>query len=186
MRELPERTAVEIEGRRVVIRVWRREITGVSGHVVPVLFLDTLLDENSEEDRDITGVLYGGDERHRLKQEAVLGLGGVRLLQDLGCTALERFHMNEGHAALLTIELLREHREAAGRTELEPADLEAVRRQCVFTTHTPVSAGHDRFSLDLAEQVLGSREACGLHDPVCHEGRLNMTYLALAIEPIAR
>jgi starch phosphorylase len=178
---LPARVSVRIEDRPVAVQAWRYLIRGVSGHTLPVYFLDTDLESNSPWDRTLTDHLYGGDLHYRLCQEVVLGIGGVRTLRALGYGALTRFHMNEGHAALLTLELLREQRDAAGRAALEPEDLETLRRQCVFTTHTPVSAGHDQFPLELAEQVLGNREACGLHDPVCHEGRLNLTYLGLAM-----
>ena len=173
-------TAVTIEGRSVSIRAWRYEVRGISS-TVPVFLLDTNLDANGPWDRTLTDQLYGGDLHYRLCQEVVLGIGGIRILRALGYHNLDRFHMNEGHAALLTLELLREQRDAAGRTQFIPQDLDAVRRMCVFTTHTPVSAGHDQFPLELAEQVLGNREACGLCDPVCHEGRLNMTYLALTL-----
>ena len=129
----------------------------------------------------LTDFLYGGDEHYRLCQEVILGIGGVRILRALGYDRLTRFHMNEGHAALLTMELLRERREAAGRSDIVPADLDAVRRQCVFTTHTPVPAGHDQFDLEMVDRVLGDRKACGIHDPICHANRLNMTYLALSL-----
>jgi starch phosphorylase len=105
----------------------------------------------------------------------------VRILRALGFRSLDRFHMNEGHAALLTVELLREVREAAGRSSIHADDLRAVHELCVFTTHTPVAAGHDQFPLSLVDSVLGNREACGINDPICHEGRLNMTYLALSL-----
>ncbi|MBX3423777.1 MAG: alpha-glucan family phosphorylase [Pirellulaceae bacterium] len=172
---------VVIEGRQVKIRVWKFDVVGVSGFIVPVYLLDTDVEENDEQDRKITNWLYGGDDFYRLCQEVVLGIGGVRVLRAHGHNLIERFHMNEGHAALLTIELLREQRERAGGKMLELSDMEAVRQRCVFTTHTPVSAGHDQFSLDLVDRVLGSREACELHDPVCHNGRLNMTYLGLTM-----
>jgi starch phosphorylase len=175
------RTEVSIEGRTVHVRAWQYDVTGQDSFVVPVYLLDTDLPENAGWDRTLTHYLYGGDEMYRLCQEVVLGIGGVRLLRVLGYTALERFHMNEGHAALLTIELLREVRQQAGRTCIAPADLDAVRRQCVFTTHTPVPAGHDRFALDLVERVLGDRQECGIQDSICHENRLNMTYLALSL-----
>ena len=113
--EMPARAAVTIEGRRVQLRAWRYEVAGVSGFVVPVYFLDTDLPENSEWDRTLTHFLYGGDEHYRLCQEIILGIGGVRMLRALGCDALERFHMNEGHASLLTIELLEELARKAGR-----------------------------------------------------------------------
>jgi starch phosphorylase len=153
----------------------------VGDFVVPVYLLDTNLPENSEWDRTLTHFLYGGDSHYRLCQEVILGTGGVRMLRALGYADLERYHMNEGHAALLTLELLREQREQAGRSDILPGDLEAVRKRCAFTTHTPVAAGHDQFALDLVDQVMGSREACGINDPICHQERLNMTYLALSL-----
>ncbi len=174
------RATVDIEGRSVNVRAWQYDV-GDDKFVVPVFLLDTDLESNSEWDRTLTHFLYGGDQHYRLCQEVVLGIGGVRILRALGYDALARFHMNEGHAALLTMELLHEQNEASGRSELELADLETVRSQCVFTTHTPVPTGHDQFSLDLAERVLGNRKASGLHDFGCHEGRLNLTYLALTM-----
>ena len=176
-----QRASVVLEGRTVQLRAWRRDVSGLSGSVLPVFFLDTDLPENSAEDRTLTHFLYGGDSRDRLCQEAILGIGGVRMLRALGYDEIRRYHMNEGHSALLTIELLRERREQEGRDYISPEDLEAVRRQCVFTTHTPVPAGHDKFPLELVARVLGSREACGINDPICHEERLNMTYLALSL-----
>jgi starch phosphorylase len=175
------RADVVLEGRTVQLRAWRRDVPGRSGSVVPVFFLDSDLPENSPPDRNLTHFLYGGDLRDRLCQEVILGIGGVRMLRALGCDGIRRYHMNEGHSSLLTIELLRELREQSGWDQTSPEDLEAVRRQCVFTTHTPVPAGHDQFSLELVDQVLGSREACGINDPICHEERLNMTYLALSL-----
>ena len=175
------RASVVLEGRTVQLRAWRRDVLGVSGSVVPVFFLDTDLPENSPADRNLTHFLYGGNLRDRLCQEVILGIGGVRMLRALGYDGIRRYHMNEGHSALLTIELLRELREQEGRDYISPEDLEAVRHQCVFTTHTAVPAGHDKFPLELVDQVLGGREACGINDPVCHEERLNMTYLALSL-----
>ena len=175
------RASVVLEGRTVQLRAWRRDVPGVSGSVVPVFFLDSDLPENSPPDRSLTHFLYGGDLRDRLCQEVILGIGGVRMLRALGYDGIERYHMNEGHSALLTLELLRELREQDGRDYNSPEDLEAVHRQCVFTTHTPVPAGHDKFPLDLVDQVLGDRKACGINDPICHEERLNMTYLALSL-----
>jgi starch phosphorylase len=102
------RVSVTIEGRPVQLRAWKYEVQGVSGGSVPVFFLDAQLLENSEYDRTLTDTLYGGDARYRLCQEVILGIGGVRLLRALGCENLKRFHMNEGHASLLTLELLDE------------------------------------------------------------------------------
>ena len=174
-------TRLIIEGREVELRAWQYNVESANGFSVPVYFLDADLPANVPEDRQLTGQLYGGDDHYRLSQEALLGIGGVRMLRALSHDAIERFHMNEGHAALLTIELLREQREQAGRTEIREEDIAEVRKRCVFTTHTPVPAGHDRFDLQLVERVLGHRKECGITDAICHAGQLNMTYLALAL-----
>jgi starch phosphorylase len=180
LHEQPQRVSVKVEGRTVSLRCWNYGVTGVNGFTVPVYFLDTDLPENTEEDRTLTHILYGGDQRYRLCQEVVLGIGGVRMLRALGYDGIERFHMNEGHASLLTLELLDEKARAAHRTTLTHDDIEAVRRQCLFTTHTLVPAGHDQFPLDLVDRVLGRRELfVDKQDVFCCEGVLNMTYLAL-------
>ena len=172
---------ITLEGRSVSLTAWMYSVVSPSGFSVPVYFLDTDLPENELWDRQLTGELYGGDPRYRLAQEALLGIGGVRLLRALGYDRLERFHMNEGHASLLTIELLQEEIQQQGRQTLADQDIQAVRQKCVFTTHTPVVAGHDAFDLKLVEQVLGHREECGITDAICHAGQLNMTYLGLAL-----
>ena len=179
LREMPARAAVTIEGRTVHIRAWERQVMGCGGATVPVYFLDSDLPENSEWDRTLTHFLYGGDSHYRLCQEVVLGVGGVRLLAALGYDHLERFHMNEGHASFLALELLEEQARQAGRASPNQDDVEAVRRRCVFTTHTPVPAGHDQFPLDLVARVLGDRDAFRMKDVFCCDGLLNMTYLAL-------
>jgi glycogen phosphorylase len=124
--------------------------------------------------------LYGGDNRYRICQEAVLGIGGVSLLRALGYGNIQTYHMNEGHSALLTLALLYEQAEEHSLTSVELPDREAVRQRCVFTTHTPVPAGHDKFPQDLVEEVLGSEYGQALEAAGCYlEGTLNMTYLAL-------
>jgi starch phosphorylase len=159
--------------------VWRREVVGHDGYRVPVYLLDSDLPENSEWDRTLTYYLYGGDSHYRLCQEVILGIGGLRMLRELGYRHIERFHMNEGHAAFLALELLEEHLRQEDRTCITPEDLEAVRQRCVFTTHTPVPAGHDMFPIDLVISVLGHKEIL-THKAICEcEGVLNMTYLAL-------
>ncbi|HJU67988.1 MAG TPA: alpha-glucan family phosphorylase [Gemmatimonadaceae bacterium] len=176
--EAPGRVAVEIEGRVVHIRAWRYAVRGVSHHEVPVYLLDTNLPENAEADRGLTDTLYGGDPRYRLCQEVVLGMGGAALLAQLYPGIPLQHHINEGHASLLILSLL--VRRLGGEQGPAVADIEAVARQCIFTTHTPVPAGHDAFPADLARGVLGPRIA-GLLDTaqLWHDGRLNMTYLAL-------
>lgn len=176
---LAPRVSLQLEGREVQVRAYAYEIKGAGGGSVWVLLLDTDLPENAEQDRAITNELYGGDARTRLLQEAVLGIGGVRLLRTLGCKDLERFHMNEGHAALLALELVDESARAEGRSNVEPIDVERARKRCVFTTHTPVASGHDRFPLDLVESVLGRPEIKHMSEIFTCEGLLNMTFLAL-------
>ncbi|MBI3996437.1 MAG: alpha-glucan family phosphorylase [Candidatus Omnitrophica bacterium] len=179
LRERSQRVTVMIEGRTVHIRAWQYDVQGAEGFTVPVFLLDTDLPENAEGDRTLTHYLYGGDQHYRLCQEAVLGIGGVRMLRALGYDQLTRFHMNEGHASLLTLELLDEAATQAGRTAITHEDVDVVRKQCVFTTHTPVPAGHDKFPMDLVIQVLGRRDVYDMHEVFCCEGLLNMTYLAL-------
>ena len=166
---------VAIEGRDVAIRAWRYDVIGVGGHVIPLILLDTDVEGNAPWARELTGVLYGGDDRYRLCQEIVLGIGGVRTLRALGYGGIERFHLNEGHASFLTLELLREQ-QAHGTLA---AAIAGVRAQCVFTTHTPVAAGHDQFSYDLVERVLGEIVPFGQLRMLGGEDRLNMTLLAL-------
>ena len=173
------RVSVTIEGRTVAVRAWKHEVRAPGGFSVPVFFLDTDLPENAAYDRTLTHYLYGGDSCYRICQEVVLGIGGVRMLRALGCTGLTRYHMNEGHAALLGLELLDESARRAGRSTFTHDDVESVRRQCVFTTHTPVASGHDQFPLDLATRVLGRAEVTGMHEVFCFDGTLNMTFLAL-------
>lgn len=179
LREMPQRVSVTVEGRTVHVRCWRYEVSGVSGFSVPVYFLDTCLPDNAEQDKTLTHFLYGGDKYYRLCQEVVLGIGGVRMLRALGHDRIQRFHMNEGHASLLTLELLDEEARKAGRSTISHDDVAAVRQHCVFTTHTPVPAGHDQFPLDMVDRVLGRREVFDMQDVFCCEGLLNMTYLAL-------
>lgn len=163
---LPQKVKVKVEGRVVTVGAW--VMTLKSKGEVPVIFLDTDVPENRPEDKAITAYLYGGDGRMRLLQEAVLGIGGVRMLRALGYANIGTFHMNEGHAALLTLELLRER---------EFND-DAVRASCAFTTHTPVKAGHDVFSYDTAWRVLGDNLPWHIKK-LAGEDALSMTHLAM-------
>jgi starch phosphorylase len=176
---LTARVSVSLYGRPVIVRAWQRTITGIGGASVPVIFLDTDLDENTPDDRALSHDLYGGDATCRLAQEAVLGIGGVRMLRALGCSDVQRFHLNEGHSALLISELVAERLRSGRRTTVTDDDCAAVRRLCVFTTHTPVSAALDRFPPALVEQVLGETPLSQLWHQCCYEGVLNMTHLAL-------
>ncbi|MEJ2315283.1 MAG: alpha-glucan family phosphorylase, partial [Nitrospirota bacterium] len=149
-----ERVYLTIEGRRVAVQAWLYVQSSVTGGKVPILFLDTDLEENATQDREITSYLYGGDKRYRLMQEAVLGIGGVRMLRELGFE-IRKYHMNEGHASLLTLELLQEFKRDIEEVRDEDLvwDYPRVRDLCVFTTHTPVAAGHDKVPYDLVKQV---------------------------------
>jgi starch phosphorylase len=163
-----ETVSVPVGGRDVCVGVWRLDLVGASGQAVPVYLLDTDLEENDAEARAICDQLYSGDDRHRLEQEAVLGLGGVAMLERLGRHPAT-YHLNEGHSALLVLRLLDE----------EP--LEQVRARCAFTTHTPVPAGHDRFSADVVEDVLGPERGAQLTElGLLGTGELNMTELGIA------
>jgi glycogen phosphorylase len=176
--EQAQRTTVTIEGRSVHLRCWQYVVKGTEGEV-PIYFLDTDLPENAVSDRTFTDVLYGGNERYRLCQEILLGIGGVRMLRAVGYRQIDRFHMNEGHSSLLVMELLLEQARAAGRATVTAEDVAAVRQRCIFTTHTPVPAGHDQFSMDAAVGILGESPMVALQHLCCHEGMLNLTYLAL-------
>jgi len=168
LQELPPTTTVNIDNREVKVRAWLYQVKGVSGYIVPVFFLDTNIEGNSDWDRTLTKYLYGGDNKYRLAQEIVLGIGGVRILQALGYKTIDKYHMNEGHAALGTLELYDQEN-----------DVEKVRQQCVFTTHTPVAAGHDQFDLSFAKPMIGSILPDFILDDVTFENKLNMTRLAL-------
>jgi starch phosphorylase len=177
--EEPARVTVWVEGRTVTVRAWRYDLTGAFGHVVPIYLLDTDLDGNSGWDRGLTDHLYGGDTNYRLQQEIVLGMGGARMAKALGLR-VNVYHMNEGHAALLTLALLEEQMAGGPGGDASDAEIELVRRKCVFTTHTPVPAGHDRFSTEQAIRILGSERTARLERVGCfREGLLNMTLLAL-------
>ena len=172
--------AVVIEGRSVLVRPWLTVITGHEGFQIPILLLDTDIDQNTPEDRTLTDSLFGGDTTYRLKQEIILGPGGLRLLRALGFE-IRTFHMNEGHASLLTLDLLNESRRAPeGLSSSEsPYDLSAVRRRCVFTTHTPVEAGHDQFDYDLFERLYPGAVDPDMLRTLAGKERLNLTLLGL-------
>ena len=177
--EEPARVTVLVEDRVVTVRAWRHDLTGRFGNVVPIYLLDTDLDGNSGWDRGLTDHLYGGDTNYRLQQEIVLGMGGVRMANALGLQ-VNVYHMNEGHAALLTLALLEAQLGGGPLGAATEADIEQVRRKCVFTTHTPVPAGHDRFSTEQAIRILGGDRTARLQQQGCfRDGLLNMTLLAL-------
>ncbi|PSB48926.1 alpha-glucan family phosphorylase [Cyanosarcina cf. burmensis CCALA 770] len=166
---------VDIEQRTVQVRAWQYDIVGLSGYSVPLILLDTDVEGNTDGDRTLTDFLYGGDERYRLAQEILLGIGGVRMLQILRYSRIERFHMNEGHASLLVLELLKKR----NGTNTEAWDFSSIRNQCVFTTHTPVPAGHDQFDYGLVQYSLGQMLPFDVLQMLGGRDRLNMTVLGL-------
>ena len=173
------RITVLVEERVVTVRAWRYDLAGRYGHVVPIYLLDTDIEENSGWDRGLTDHLYGGDTNYRLQQEIVLGMGGARMAHALGLS-VSVYHMNEGHAALLTQALLESELGGGPLGAATDADIAQVRQKCVFTTHTPVPAGHDRFSTEQTIRILGGERTRRLETLGCfHEGLLNMTLLAL-------
>lgn len=180
LREMDARATVQIEGRNVQIRAWAYTVQGTSGDTVTVYLLDTDLPENASHHRGLTDSLYGGDHHYRLAQEIVLGLGGLEMLRKLGHTDIEAFHMNEGHSALLALGLLERRLAQSFAGRIKQLDIDSVRRLCIFTTHTPVPAGHDQFPRALVEQVLGEDRSALLEESSSwHGDMLNMTYLAL-------
>ena len=168
MSPLPNSINIEIAGKKVKVKAWIYHQESATGGVVPIIFLDTDAEENSLDDRSITDFLYGGDDEYRLKQEMVLGIGGYKMLQAMGLT-IKKFHMNEGHSSLLTLELLKE----------KNLDDDKVKDHCVFTTHTPVAAAFDKFSYDLVQRLLGSELPLETLRKYGGQDRFNMTLLAL-------
>ncbi len=180
MARLFPKVSVEIEGRKVYVQAWHYTVKSFTGGKVPVFFLDTDVAENSPEDREITFFLYGNDLSYRLKQEVVLGLGGARMLKKLGFE-IKKYHLNEGHASLLTLELLLHFRKPIEEVWDEKLvwDVNRVKELCLFTTHTPVEAGHDRFSYDLVRRIMGEPIPIEVLKGLAGQEELNMTLLAL-------
>lgn len=180
LKQVEGRVSVEIEQRQVWIRAWQYEVIGIDGDIVPVYLLDTNLPENSEDDRHLTDSLYGGDERYRLCQEIILGLGGFQLLRKLGHDRIQAYHMNEGHSALLALGLLERRLDQSFAGRVKQLDIDGIAHMCIFTTHTPVPAGHDQFPKPLVQQLLGAEWLDLLEQTqALHDDSLNMTYLAL-------
>lgn len=159
-----------LEERHLKIAIWKMEIEGQTGFKVPIYFLSTNVPENSPDDQAITRQLYDADPYRRLCQEIVLGIGGSRALKALGYD-IDVYHLNEGHAALLTLE---------NSDLVEDFDAQTPRKKCTFTTHTPIRAGHDYFQLDLVEKLLHSIVPSDIRQ-MANNGNLGMTELALKL-----
>jgi starch phosphorylase len=180
----PIHIAIDTRTGKLVTKVWLMQVGRVS-----LYLLDSDVDGNSPEDRDLTSRLYGGDHRTRVRQELVLGVGGARALKALGISP-GVYHLNEGHSAFATLEAIRDMMQSDGVSFDEA--LRDVAQHTVFTTHTPVPAGHDRFDSGLIEEHLGPlRDQLGIsHDQLMGLGRVEphnggetfcMTVLALKL-----
>lgn len=178
--KLPNEIEVKIEGRNIKVRAWKKIVRGITGFNLPVIFLDTNMEGNSEYDRKLTSKLYGGDRYYRLCQEIILGIGGVRMLNSLGYTNIKKYHMNEGHAALLTVELLKQTQDKSGNDE-SSFNVDYVKKKCVFTTHTPVAAGHDRFDQDLFRRATDNCVPDFILNKAIENNQVNMTLIALSM-----
>ena len=167
--------SLPLDGGDLWAKVWRADITGVSGHVVPVYFLDTFHPKNTEKHLDLGLTLYGGDDWVRIRQEYLLGVGGLRLLDKLGHD-VDGLHLNEGHCTFALLEML-----GKGWTR------EQLAKRVLFTTHTPVPAGHDRFEWEAVEEVLGDLLPSDAKQLVIDAGdpeegrRISMSHLAVAL-----
>lgn len=174
-----EKVVVSISGRNVVVRAWQYTLKGITGFEVPILFLDTNLPENTEYDKSITQHLYQGDDSYRIAQEIVLGIGGRKLLVDLGYDNIQTYHLNEGHASFIILELLSDSKVHHGDDYSQKYDFESVKQKIVFTTHTPVAAGHDQFDPGLVKSIISDNVEHDLIDQLTYNGKVNMTHIAL-------
>ena len=168
MKLLPVTATIKIAGREVKVGVWVYEQESLTGGTIPVLFLTTDVEGNAQEDRQITDFLYGDGEKYRLMQEIVLGIGGLRILEALKIN-VKKYHMNEGHSSLLTLELLKNNN----------LDANKVKNLCVFTTHTPVAAAFDKFPYDLLLETLENEVPQEILKKYGGQDKFNMTLLAL-------
>ena len=177
---LPTKISVHIEGRDVAVQAWLYKVRSLTGGIIPIFFLDTDVEGNIPEDREITSCLYGGDLAYRLKQEIVLGIAGVRMLHEIGFE-IKKYHMNEGHSSLLTIELLNMYKRPIEDVWDEKLvwDKDRVKDLCLFTTHTPIEAGHDKFPYDLVRNIMGELIPFDILKEIGGYDYLNMTLLGL-------
>ena len=170
LKKMDLKFTLRLRDRDVWVQVYRFDYMGQGGHIIPLFFLDTDVEENYDDDRNITLRLYSGDKDHRILQEAILGFGGTKLLDELGQNEIEPFHMNEGHCSFLVLDLLDKYN----------GDVEKVKSKCHFTTHTPVAAGHDHFAESRVKKLLKGLLPEDLELPsLVNNGRLHMTELGL-------
>ncbi|MFH1064097.1 MAG: alpha-glucan family phosphorylase [Candidatus Woesearchaeota archaeon] len=178
---LPDRAVIRLRGRNIVVKGWITYIQGITGFEVPVIYLDTDCPENGEWDRGITKRLYNSDREYRISQEVVLGIAGYRMLKVMGYKGLERYHLNEGHGSFLIVERINNTKVHSHESKpiMERYDFHNLKKKIVFTTHTPVEAGHDSFDPGQVKEILGDSINGELVDHLVHNGMFNMTHVAL-------
>ena len=170
LKKLDVKFTLRLRERNVWVQAYQFDYVGHGGHTIPLYFLDTDVEENFDDDRNITLRLYSGDKDHRILQEAILGFGGTKLLEGLGQNEIKTYHMNEGHCSFLALDLLQK----------SDGNVEKVKSLCHFTTHTPVPAGHDHFAESRAKKLLRGLLPENLELPsLVQNGRLHMTELGL-------
>ncbi|MBN1800570.1 MAG: alpha-glucan family phosphorylase [Candidatus Lokiarchaeota archaeon] len=165
--KLKEKVVLELQDKSITVEAWKYNILGRTGHLVPVILLDTDIPENEPWQRNLTHVLYDANRFQRVVQEMILGVCGYKMLEKLGYSQIEIYHLNEGHAAFLIFELLEKYK-----------TLEEARKHCVFTTHTPVKAGLEEFDYTLVSDVFRNRLPENIRE-FAGKNNLNMTVLAL-------
>ena len=172
LKKIAAQTYIKIGQDRIKIRAWQYFIKGHSGYQIPIYFLDADLTGNPKKYRQLSGRLYGIEPEYRLMQEIILGRGGVKILSELGYNNIKKYHLNEGHAALAAVELFHK-----STSKTKAAKIKEVREKCVFTTHTPIKAGHDVFPITLAKEL--QPDLPDYLPGLIHNQELNMTELAL-------
>jgi len=164
--------SMKIEDKDIKISAWQYNVIGQSGHVLPIYLLTTDIEGNEEWMKNMTGSLYDSTSRwNRIVQEMILGIGGVKLLKSLGYNNIQTYHLNEGHGSFAMVELY----------NMLNGDIEKVKEKVVFTTHTPVPAGHDRFKQDLVDKVFEKRMPPEVRKLADDNGEFNMTFLGMAL-----
>ncbi|MHA1507858.1 MAG: alpha-glucan family phosphorylase [Promethearchaeota archaeon] len=170
--KIAEPIKIKIEDKEVLVSAWLYRVIGQSGHILPIYLLTTDVEGNEDWMKKMTGSLYDSTTRwNRIVQEMILGIGGVKLLKSQGYNNIETYHLNEGHGSFSIVELY----------DMLNGDLDKVRDKVVFTTHTPVPAGHDRFDQELVDKVFKNRMPSEIKKIASDNGRFNMTYLGMGL-----
>lgn len=179
LKKMVAETSIYIGKDKVKVIAWEYIIKGCSSYQIPVYFLDTDLKENKEEYRKLTGTLYGGDKKYRLRQEIILGRAGVKILPILGYKNIYKYHLNEGHAALAAVELFNQKKSKSFVLSSKNTEdiISDIKSKIVFTTHTPIKAGHDIFDLKLIKE--DQKDFPFKLKGLIKRNKLNMSHLAI-------